>query len=316
MRGPIPAAAIALLIVTTALAGCLGGTDPGAGGDEDLRPTGDTSGQDRPSSGANGTGGAPADRSTNAAEQATNLTLAGCQEQIGVFPLPAQGPWVSMLPDGFEPEPFEDVPGTISLAVAGFNCQSVSLGEEESGPAHVLAGMLLVQPPPELTRSGAIHALWIGGNTDDPLTGKALRGWGLGTGDGTFTVETVDAQPAARQGVFQLQDGEFLVSMDTRVGPAVTDEEGYDIRIFDTGSDGVQAVIDASAGGAEDAWLGQAEIAFPIPPPVDPGMAIHRWGDSYELTLQPTPSALPGGNQTTASILESPWWPPTGTQEG
>lgn len=317
MRGPIPAAAIALLIVTTALAGCLGGIDPGADDDEDLRPTEGTPDGDGGDPQADGTAGKQADRSAGGPEQATDLTLAGCQEQIGVFPLPAQGPWVSMVPDGFEPEPFEGVPGTVSLAVAGFSCPTVSHGEEESGPVHLLGGMVLVQPPQELARSGALHALWIGGNTDDELTSQALRGLGLDVGGGTFTAETVDAQPAARQGIFHLQDGDFIVSMDTRVGPGMTDEDGYAIRIFVPDDEGgVEAILDASSAGADGAWLGQAEIALSIPPPVDAGVAVHRWGEGYQLTLRPGPATATEGNQTTASTIEGAWWLPTGPQEG
>lgn len=317
MRRPIPAAAIALLIVTTALAGCLGDIDPGAGDDEDLRPTQGTSEDDGADPPANGTAGGQADGSTGGPGQASDVTLSGCQEQIGVFPLPAQGPWVSMLPDGFEPEPFEDVPGTISLAAAGFSCQTASHGEQESGPVHLLGGMLLVQPPQELARSGALHALWIGGNTDDGLTARALQGLGLNVGGGTFTVEMVDAQPAARQGIFHLQDGEFIVSLGTRVGPQLTDDTGYDIRLFIPDYEGgVATILDAASADADGAWLGQAEIAFSMPPPVDAGVAIHRWGEDYHLTLRPGPATATTGNQTTTSTLESAWWPSTGVQEG
>lgn len=302
------AAAIALLLVTTALAGCLGGTAPGAG-DEDPRTTGDASGEGSPPSQTNGTAAGPnGSAQADGDRSGTDLTLAGCEEQIGLFPLPAQDPWTTALPDGFEAEPFQDVPGTIALAAAGLACQTASHDGQDSGPIHILGGLLLVRPPPELTRSGAIHGLWIGGNTDDPLAAQALQGWGLNVGDGTFTMETTDAEPAARQGLFQLRDEGFVVSLATQVGPGLSDETGYDIRIFVPGDTGVQAIVDGSSGDAEGAWVGQADLVVPFPPPVDAGVAVHRWGESYSLTLAPGPQAAIEGDKDNAGEIPAPWW--------
>lgn len=294
------AAAIALLLLTTSLAGCIGGQDEATPTNtEDAGPAGTG-----PPGGPGSQEGSGLEGNVSAVPGTGGLVeLSSCTEHLGLFALPAEL-FAGQLPDGFEPEPVEGAPGTVGFFVIAVTCDTGAVVNPSSpgqpgantsiSEPGMIAGGITVRPPSELASGADVHGLLIGLLTEGEGLAQALGPWGLEPEEATISQNTADLDLASL-GQAQGSVGEFQVVLATEVSAAVDDASGYHARIFSLEGYGVTGWMDVRTGGATGGGSGTATFAFPEVPPVHQGLGLQRLGDAYGYELLYTPYNVTAG---------------------
>lgn len=209
-----------------------------------------------------------------------SLEMTGCSEQLGIFPIVAP-PGMAELPEGFESENL--------LYIFATECRSPAA--EASGTVAQLQGGLFVTPPSELAHDDAVaHALPFGAFVSDANVSSIFTEWNLGqVVEGDVTVELLADTPAARAGHALGGDGSFTVHMYSEATVPVEGEPGL-VRFFGVEDGTVTNAVDMTWTGAQAAQ-GEATYAFEgdaafLPPPAEPGIVEHWWGEDYAFSFE------------------------------
>lgn len=271
----------AVLLVLAALAGCIGGEEGSLESTDAPTDVGTNASTDGPTL----PDGRPAPG---------NLTLAGCNEHGGAFPVPA-GPFQEELPEGFSPVPFGPEGPTATLVVIAVSCST-----SEGAPVAELTGFLQVEPSEDLSAGDVPHLVVLGGFSTSEQRVDVYDAWGMGDGIdvGDVTLEEPGQAPVARAGHAQGSGDGFTVDMVSTVeGPPEAESAG-EARIFGVADGSVTGVVDLnwtdSQGGfaqgeATLTFQGDVSVMAGIPQPPTAGLAWHWWGDDYDIRLEHVP---------------------------
>ncbi len=204
------AAALALLAVLL-LAGCAG-KGPDDGGPDDPAASGTASSSPTASQDPV----APLPNGTQPAAAPT-LTLDGCTNHGGVFPVPMAGARAA-LPEGFEPIPSPSDPaGGATLYVLFLVCEGSSVDGNDTGPANVAYAELAVVPPDALKLPGVSDytvPLAIGASAEPVADRLALYRLGIA---GRSTVS--DVVETGSGGTFKMTFEGVTLEIDAVAGP-------------------------------------------------------------------------------------------------
>lgn len=175
MRTVRAALASLALVLVVALAGCAKPADHASGPSS---TTGPQAPQGSSSSASQAPAPAPMSNSTGGLP---TLTLDGCRNFGGVFPVPMDSARAA-LPAGFEPVPAPSDPaGGATLYVLGLQCSGSSVNGTATGASDLLYAELAVVPPAERRLPGlddcTVPVLFAAAN---PAVGAALASLRLG----------------------------------------------------------------------------------------------------------------------------------------
>lgn len=267
----------AIVLVSAALAGCIGA--------EDDRPV-DASGaaETPPEDPAN----ASAPTLPDGTPAPTSLEVRDCTEQGGTFPVPASA-YEDRIPEGFSLTPYGALFGT--QEPSGETAELVLLGVECQRPdgttARTALAYLLVEPPEEWRNPNASfgHALALALVTSSEERAAVYEAWGLGpvTTDGEIGLAAAET-PAAQAGTLEVSGEDGGLRVDTAVEGQPSEFDGALLRLFAADEDGtvtgaadldwtsIQVTI-GSAAAAGSGGFGTLDGA-----PAQPGVGFHNWG--------------------------------------
>lgn len=291
---------MAAVLLAAALAGCIGSdggsaetaSDPGpaTAGDGDATVPSNETGASAPNEteeDANPLGTLP-----DGSPVPAQTTLAGCHEQIGVFPVPDRLVGTS-TPEGFETASFGPLGETATLVVLSLSC---TVDGEDHGETWA---MVEVEPPEEMASDEADFSLLVlGAITSSEDQTATYRAWGLGDDvlDGDVTVEALHEAGPTRSGHVLATDGDFTVHVYSGVGGEASPEEAGNARVFGAEDGEVTGIVDVAWTDAQGGYeTGEATLAVeggtpaPIPQPQGAGIAVHTWGEDYDITYTYTP---------------------------
>lgn len=246
------------LVLLAALAGCIGteGLDEG----EQLDIAGENDTVD----------------STDLEVQET-LTMGGCTEQVGFFPLVAPSDTVP-LPEGFESENL--------LYVVATECDMVDAAEE--GKVSQIQAGLLVTPPDRFALDGSMgHGVPLGSLVDDANVTSVFQSWNMGQIEqAEVLVDRVAETPAGHTGHALGGTEDFTVHMYSQASIPGDGAAGV-IRLFGVDDGVVTNAVDLAWTEAP-LLQGEATLVIegapglpPFPAPVEPGIVEHWWGEDY-----------------------------------
>ncbi len=278
-------ACLAVLLITAGLAGCIGTDDrsPPTQEGPDPGPTTNHANESSETGPAleETTGTDPLNES-----RAPTLRMVGCTEHIGLFPIPA--PLAQLdLPEGFEPEPFEGIPGSATYLVLGLGCDLGSFGSQGIGDPGLMATGYVVQPPSQLAASVDRHIVFTGGAVEAPALAGLLAGWGLPVEEGTFSQNSAAVAAGSTTGSLLASADGFHAAMVSNAGPRQGTEAGYTARAFAVTDGQVQGHVDIETNGTVAGSLGEATLQQVGAPALHQGIGIHRVEDGYTYELTP-----------------------------
>lgn len=256
----------AILLLTAAMAGCIG-----ADTSEEIEGT-----------------DVPPGESPREVEIPQGMEMTGCSEQLGIFPMVSPGEAMAPLPEGFESEHL--------FYIFATHCEASAAAEGDA--VTQLHGGLFVVPPDDLAREDAVaHALPFGAFVDHGNVTSVFDEWNMGAEEGDVTVETLAETPAARTGHALGSEGSFTVHMYSEALSPGEGEPGV-VRFFGIDDGEVANAVDMTWTEAS-VLQGQATYAFdgqtsPFPPPAEPGIVEHWWGDDYAFEFTYVPSEALG----------------------
>lgn len=214
--------------------------------------------------------------------------LTGCHEQGGVFP--ADPDRAGDLPEGFSHVSSDPAGATATIHWIGRMCDlegDASYGE--------IWGFWEVQPPEHLVREVAdIHLLAFSIQTSDQRQVDVYKVWGIGEFviPSVIDVEVLQDGPPSRTGHVSGDAGGFVLDIYTTMHGEAAPEPARTARVFGYADGQLTGAMDLAwtqADGAlldgEAAWSVEVPLTAVPPPPPEPGTGVHRWGESYDLTV-------------------------------
>lgn len=285
---------LAVLLLTTGLAGCLGTTDDAGGGDE---PLAETSADEASTSTSDG------DEPTNASSLPAPIRLDACTTQRAVFALPANE--APSLPSGFEPVPYADEPtgDTIQLVTHARACQ------HQGDEVVELLGTIPVDPP-ESYEAGPVdsYAVLLGGFASNGSILAFYQAAGLtDIVESEVTLELSELAEGAEVGEAHAPGDGFEVSVRTAAGGSASSSAPGVERVFGTQAGAVTGAVDLGSSdrqvtGPGGATINLVETFLPVDGELA-GEGVHVRG--LDLGLTPVQD-LPGVGEDTGTPVDVP----------
>lgn len=210
--------------------------------------------------------------------------LTGCQEQGAI--IPADPDSADELPQGFSHVSSDPLGTTATIHWFGRSCELE--GEASYGE---IWGLWEVRPPEHLAKDGAeIHFLAFSVSSSDERQVDVYEAWGMEelVIPAQISVEVLQETPSSRTGHVSGHAGGVTLNVYTSMYGESVPEPAREARVFGFADGEVTGAMDLAWTQADDA-LSDGEATWSVdPPPPSPesGLGFHRWGDSYDLTVE------------------------------
>ncbi len=220
-------------------------------------------------------------------DYALDLGFDTCDEQLGLFPVPAE--FAGDLPPGFKVETVDPAGRLGMMAVVSASCTQGTIGGVDGGERAFVIGLIMVEPPAEYRVEGSLHAVPFAAiaSTDELVT--TFEAWNFGDVlKGDITVGGT-ATPVARVGHMLAATTDMTVHMYSAIAGAELSAPAGAVRAFAFDGDELSHVVDWEWSAAPGLENGEAtfEVMYAdgisLFPPAQPGLAAHYWGISYGL---------------------------------
>lgn len=215
--------------------------------------------------------------------------LTGCEEQGGTFATnPARA---GDLPEGFSHVPSDPAETTTTLHWIGRSCEldgDASYGE--------IWGLWEVRPPEHLAKDGAqLHFLAFSVSSTDERQVDVYETWGMENQviPARISIEILQETPPSRTGHVSGEAGGATLNIYTSMHDETAATPARTARVFGYADGELTGAMDLAWTQAENTLSdGEATWSVDVPltavarPPPESGLGFHRWGDSYNLTVE------------------------------
>lgn len=241
----------------------------------------------------------------------TATAAEGCTEQLELWPLPAAAAR-AMTPEGFEPASGDPAGASALAFFLGFACEATG---DEQAPGAALVGGLLVDPPEEAAGGADQHAIVFETWSDNPELRASFEAWSWGTvHEAAVDVEVPAEAAGARSGHLQTSwEGNEIHVVSEVAGPTHSIED-FTMRVFGLGSGGdIATTVDWRFGPGTSQGPGTASFlslrGALLPPPSEPGMAFHAWGEDYGYSFETVDEGSEDDDEDGDTELPDSWPP-------
>jgi hypothetical protein len=218
-------------------------------------------------------------------EAPMTLSFTGCSEHLGIFPAPADE-FAGYLPEGFEPVPFDGVPGMVVMTGIAYSCTAGNDSVTE-----LLGGLAVTVPEEYQIENASFYSILLGGFSDREDLVAIYEAWHMGgtIALGTTSVGTMGpGNPLVRAGHAVGSSDGFTVHMYSTVpsSMAATEEGKGRMFVINWESQSLQGAFDVHFTASMGTSEGPATLLFDgaiggIAPQPAPGFAFHYTGEEY-----------------------------------